>query len=809
MVNDSEVVAIETTQYDATEDLKKLFPDAASLENLDTYLTFTNSYKIELDADILQNQSEYEEYLASDDTFDKESAQLDLQTIINEINENKELSLNTQNVIGGMTSSIKRLDEAKKNLVLTMTVLKRLHMLVHAYDQLEALAHEKRYTEVVTLLDAVAELIEHFKSYKSIDEVAKLTKRVHHLKIKLADQIFKDFEVTFNGQDPISEVELTNACKILDLLGQEYHDRLINWFCNQQLKEIKSIFASNDEAGSLDNLNRRFIFFKKVLKNCEANYDPYFPKEWKIEEELTLKFSQHTKESIKQVLSRSGKNTNVDTLLNSLQQTLDFEKYLNNHFRYITQQDQEDSSYVEPESKFTHSIATVFEPFLGIWVENQNSFLNEKFMGFLSQSKLPDDHHDGSTNVIPSSADLFRIYRHLLTQCSNLSTGSPLKDLSKLFSKWAIEYSNKVLKPTLPPSINDNEGILYVTLVLNTADYCSTTITQLEEKLIEIIDEPFKSSINLDKAKESFIKSINSSINLLLGKIDQESDFAWREMANANWAHVEEVGDQSRYVSTLKDILTTNCCEVLPKLSRDVYVRSFCDKIVELITNQFLANVVKIKPIPVIAAEQMLLDLSVLKSIFLKLPSFAIKDPKEETSVSSQYQKHVDKLVNKLEIIFKLLLTQDAPQEGLVANYFFLIRDRSVDNFVKILKLKGITNSNKQSKLIELFKIHMKAHDDLMDNSPILSKLSLDTSNIHSSLPHSPIPSGIMTPKIKSPLPEGANSPRFENILKKDNIEKGLKELGFNSETGVNKLNENFQKFGRFFNRNNSTADSS
>lgn len=132
-------------------------------------------------------------------------------------------------------------------------------------------------------------------------------------------------------------------------------------------------------------------------------------------------------------------------------------------------------------------------------------------------------------------------------------------------------------------------------------------------------------------------------------------------MANANWAHVEEVGDQSRYVSTLKEILTSNCSEILPKISRDIYTRSFCDKVVELITNQFLSNLVKIKPIPVIVAEQMLLDLSVLKSIFVKLPELA--SPTEPHKVSSQFLKHVDRLVNRLETILKLLLTQDVRQE--------------------------------------------------------------------------------------------------------------------------------------------------
>jgi hypothetical protein len=191
----------------------------------------------------------------------------------------------------------------------------------------------------------------------------------------------------------------------------------------------------------------------------------------------------------------------------------------------------------------------------------------------------------------------------------------------------------------------------------------------------------------------------------------------------------------------------------------------------------------------------MALDLSVLKDIFLELPKLA--STTKEITISSQYRKHVDRLVQKLDTILKLLMTPEAPLEGLVSNYFLLVGDKSADNFMKFLQLKGI-NTNKQSKLIDLFKIHLKQHDNLIESSPILSKLSLD--GIHTSTT-SLTPVLTSLPKIKSPISDGGNSPRFENILKKDNIEKGLKELAFNSEAGVNKFNENFQKFNRFFNR--------
>lgn len=800
--------SIELPDYEPLHDLQKLLRSREDVANLPELLTYTNSYKLSIDDKIKQQEDGYQHYLQSKNQFDSHAARSTLSKVIEEINTNKEVSLNTQNVISGMTSSIQRLDEAKKKLVLSMTVLKRLQMLINAYQQLEILVEGKRYSEATNLLGAVAELVDHFKTYKSIDSIAELTRKVNRLKIVLTDQIFLDFEQALNGKGTISENELRSACEALDLLGQEHHDRLVNWFCNQQLKEIKNIFSSSDEAGSLENLNRRYIFFKKVLKNLEQNFINYFPESWKLEEEVTARFCAHTRESIKQLLSGSAKDTNVEILLKSLEETLEFEKYLANHFRYLANEASKSiqSSTVELnvpilKKDFNFNIASAFEPFLTIWVDHQNTFLNSKFLEFLSAPKLPEDHHE-EANVVPSSADLFRAYRHLLTQCANLSTGAPLRDLSKLFSKWAIEYANKILNPTLPPSINDEEGILYVTLILNTADYCSSTITQLELKLIDTIDDEFKESIDFESAKNSFLKLINKSINLLVSKIDNECEFVWRELANTDWTHLEDVGDQSRYLASLKDILLKNTGSAFPKISRDIYIRNLCDKIVESTINQYLVGIIKTKPIPVVAAEQMLLDLSILKETFLKLP----QQKAAAVSSSSQYHKHVDKLSGKLEMILKLLLTEDAPQEGLVANYLYVIGDRSVENFKKILALKGITEQNRQSKFIDLFKIHIKNHDNLVDNSPILARI-----DVNATQPIVPSSIGVLNsvplPKMRSPI-EGNSSPRFENILKKDNIEKGLKELALNGEAGVNKFNENFQKFGRLFNRNNHNSQS-
>jgi vacuolar protein sorting-associated protein 53 len=57
-------------------------------------------------------------------------------------------------------------------------------------------------------------------------------------------------------------------------------------------------------------------------------------------------------------------------------------------------------------------------------------------------------------------------------------------------------------------------------------------------------------------------------------------------------------------------------------------------------------------------------------------------------NVDDRYVKFVNKTIAKIETILKLILTAKDPPAGLVQNYFFLIADKSVTNFLKVLELK-------------------------------------------------------------------------------------------------------------------------
>ena len=81
-----------------------------------------------------------------------------------------------------ITRDMKRLDYAKRHLQKTITALKRLHMLIHAVDQLKRASKQMKYREAANLVDAVRELLKHFQGYhSSIDKMREIRDPTRHL----------------------------------------------------------------------------------------------------------------------------------------------------------------------------------------------------------------------------------------------------------------------------------------------------------------------------------------------------------------------------------------------------------------------------------------------------------------------------------------------------------------------------------------------------------------------------------------------------------------------------------------------------
>lgn len=417
--------------YDPIDHLNALFSHPSTLSTVSTVSSRLRTYEYDLDSDL---SALVATQTASDnDAVQRiQEAKADLAALFSRIEGVRTRALETERTITEMTADIKRLDSTKKNLTLSMTALKRLQMLTTAYEQLLSLSKSRQYRECAQLLQAVIQLMAHFKSYRSIDQIATLSKSVAEVQRELLEQVCEDFELAFAR----SEVQqkrgmLSEACMVIDALGDHARSRLITWYCNTQLREYRQVFRGNDEAGSLDNISRRYSWFNRMLKTYDAEHAALFPATWRVNEMLANSFCEGTRDDFKGILQRSMRRTDgqppdVNLLLSCLQETLDFEHSLERRFSVGESRSSMDtvtSSADDKRSGFSQAISEAFEPYLSIWVESQDKQLATLIPRYRTQPIRQPDEEFHSQLVMPSSTELFHHYRITFAQCAKLSTG--------------------------------------------------------------------------------------------------------------------------------------------------------------------------------------------------------------------------------------------------------------------------------------------------------------------------------------------------------------------------------------------------
>lgn len=461
---------------------------------------------------------------------------------------------------------------------------------------------------------------------------------------------------------------------------------------------------------------------------------------------------------------------------------------------------------------------------------------------YRQQPPKPPDEDFSPQMVIPSSIELFNFYRLTLAQCAKLSTGARLVELCKVFAKYLDQYAQQVLlfyvserpsgqTPSRFPQLEDT------ILVLNTADYCFNTCTQLEEKIKGRIDEGYKEMVDLQSQADAFMGIASATVRALVRRVEMDIERTWREMRNTGWSKMEMVGDRSSWVAEMLQSIKQRAAEVLGMLHRQQYARAFCDNLVDSIANAFIVSIFQCKPISEVGAEQMLLDSYALKKGFEELLNI---NAQPNTPTPAGYIRRVNQSMSRLDPILKTLQVRPSPPEALVQAYLIHIADRSDTNFRKILDLKGL-RKQEQSHLMELFQAHRASprNEKLPQTSALLAPLAvtggisagvgagptiasgignlsgaatLSTSNLPTRFDPSTFGSAIMnaardgvdrlgTPNLgttPSQTPSGAMSPPTQQ---QSAASRASFELPTPGAMGTTNLNENLRNIGKFFKR--------
>ncbi|KIV90525.1 hypothetical protein PV10_07822 [Exophiala mesophila] len=722
---------LDSDNYDPIEHLDQIFSHPSTLSSVTQTSHALQVYQNDLDDEI--DLLEEEQIQSNAECLRRmEASKSELSELFQRIESVRERAIQTERNITEMTADIKQLDNTKRNLTLSMTALKRLQMLTTAYEQLRALAKTRQYRECAQLLQAVIQLMAHFKSYRSIDQIATLSRNVADIQRELLEQVCEDFEITFTKEEVGQKRDLLQeACLVVDALGDSARSRLTTWYCNTQLRQYRHIFKGDQEAGSLDNIDRRYAWFKKTLKIYDEEHAAIFPSNWRVNEILANVFAEGTRDDYKGILNRTtrnGQTIDVRLLLSCLQQTLDFEHGLERRFNHTSRTSMDTMASASDAPIFGQPISDAFEPYLSLWVDAQSKELGNLIPQYRQRPPKPPDEDFSSQQVIASSTELFNFYRLSLAQCAKLSTGQPLLDLANVFGRYLDQYAQQVLlycisekpsggTPSRIPSIED------VILVLNTADYCFNTSNSLEEKIKSRIDENFKNQVDLQSQADAFMGIASAAVRGLVRRVEVDLEPSWREMRNISWSKIESCEDKSSFIAGLQSRIKERSAEILAMLHKQQYARAFADNLVELVASAYVSNVALCKPISEGGAEQMLLDTHEIKNTLTHLlPG----------TPPPLFLKRVSATFNKIEPLLKVLQVRPSPPEAVVQAYLIHIADLSEVNFRKILELKGIRTKSDQSQLVELFQMHKfspRYKDSLVERSPLLTSLNMSATS--------------------------------------------------------------------------------
>ena len=325
---------------------------------------------------------------------------------------------------------------------------------------------------------------------------------------------------------------------------------------------------------------------------------------------------------------------------------------------------------------FKGIISQCFEPYLHIYLEAQDKNLEDmisKFVGDLNKMSLEKLESGEGAPVMTSCGDLFVFYRKCLVQLGELSAGQPLLDLASLFRKYLREYTSKVIvaalqnignslggvsgdKRQLPAAMSQLSGLkdlsgltratsgildnfssflkddesvrfspgdqMMICSCLVTVEYCLDTTTQLEEKMKQKVDPEMAAKISFSSELEVMQTITTDCVGLLVRELEASCRPALSAMTKLSWAGIEQVGDQSQYVTSLVSVVRATVPKIRDALQTSrKYFTQFCIKFSSQFIPKYISCVYKCKPVGTVGAEQLLLDTHSIKMVLLELPS--------------------------------------------------------------------------------------------------------------------------------------------------------------------------------------------
>ena len=654
--------------------------------------------------------------------------------LISNIKENTDTNETTVKLI---CNDIKNLDNARNNITITISSLTKLIMLITGIEKLESFVKAKQYKEAANAIAASNDIMEYFKEYRHVTQVNSLYQKKDSLCNSLLNTICEELKSDI-GLLPANSDRLYDACLAVNAIGDKAIAEVKTWFTQYKLAPYESLFDPKAEKPiEFNETEKRFEWIKRALKEYDRLYDEVFPPSWGFKSQLCQEFCRITKLQLNEILMMNVegiKNIEVEVLVKVLNSTISFEKSLNEYLISIyplTEEEKKNNSNFldisvieEIQSKYmdtkkvrnpnrkdpnnkphyrlfrvTGVISESFEPYMNSYVTNEEKKIKEIILNLVQNDRI-----EGKLYV--SSLYLFNNIKQAMSRCLTFSKSKTFFDLCIKFKEIFLFYIEKILntKFTLnfySNEINKNKNLKQndftpICYLINTCDYCITTIGALTSSVQEKIEEKYQNNISYDDIVGKFREIYKKCFDLLSTDLKNSVESQLQAgIVKKNWVLANGTPhDTNAFVIGISKILNDEF-NLIKNILQEEFLCHYLNVVPKIISESLIVYLYKIKKIDEVGAQEIYTNIGELKNIILNLYYVVVKPvPGQNKENDSRYnclnmilKKEMSRVENRLKTLGSIV----AEFGNAYKNF---VEDKSREDFDKLLQLRGIRKND-------------------------------------------------------------------------------------------------------------------
>lgn len=740
----------EKQDFDHIRYINERFPDEQSLEHIDVELEKVQSLLLETEGE-LRAQVHKQAGLSINAVRSMSEAEEMIKAVLHQVDKINELVDDSLERVNEVTREVRQLDTVRRNIDTSLLVVSQLDKLVQTKDTIEkslCLDQIDMLTRSLSELRVVRNFFEGYIHIPDISEQLKSVDSIEHRCQMYAMKLFKSlFRLeTERGNDLRASVLTDNSaaakevCQLVEAC--KARDEAVSWYIDRLIGDYRSKFTLSAEISWIDSVDQRYTWLKKILVDLDQKH--LMPTDWDMARKMSEAFCQQTRTDLCSTMRRNRPMITVQLLKYLIERTTCFEIILANKFPISASLEATGSQH---PFDFIGSISYGFREFLDIYVESVREDLKgsiDRFAAELRNTVFHTPHLNEGQHIVSSCGDLFVFYRTCIQQMSKLGDNQTMLTLSSAFKHFLNEYNVKVLgqfrlgtdteSKSFASSVYSKASISSRKLlveadiarlcsIIATADYCTSLIAQLENKLKAKISPNLHGEIQIDykDVTEGYQSLVNEYLKQLVDDVLTNCEICLNNtMTKTNWSSYDNVGDQSAYVNGVLTHLSRTVPLVRQNLgSSRRHFTEYCHNFVSSFLPKYLDAILKCRNISIAGTEQLLLDAQSLRMELSNLPSIGC------TTVRRSPQVLIDCVVkwfSRVESVLKLVMMPHEPLECFLDRCGSLI-GKDDKMLRKILDMKGLRRQD-QNRLMDRYMRDISSSPKPLNSKSVQEQIS-------------------------------------------------------------------------------------